>query len=91
MSSLFLLLSFIAIVLVALWSIEQEKLSPDERGYSGLFGIKRPSTLPAEPPARKKTQFAFGRRNAPPTEEAPSRLKEEDLAVLFRHAPKNGE
>jgi hypothetical protein len=92
MSSLFLLLSFIGIVLVALWSIEQEKLPAEERGYSGWFGLKRPSTLPPEAP-RKKSPLDFRKRdrNAAPIAAAPERLKDEELAALFRRTPTKGE
>lgn len=92
MSSLFLLLSFIGIVLVALWSIEQEKLPAEERGYSGWFGLKRPSTLPPEAPPKKNRLDVRKRDRAMETAAlAPERLKEEELAALFRRTPAKGE
>lgn len=90
MSSLFLLLSFIGIVLVALWSIEQERVAPEERGFGGLFGIKRPSTLP--PPAVKPRTNGWrgAHRAAEPAQTRPDRLSDEDVAALFRKPPRTG-
>lgn len=92
MSSLFLLLSFVAIVMVALWSIEQERAAPEERGFAGLFGIKRPSTMPPPVEKSRNNSLRFGIRSPEPKPTAaPEKLGEEELAALFRKPPRAGE
>jgi hypothetical protein len=87
MSSIFLLLSFIGILLVAFWSIEQERELPEERGYSGWFGLKRHARLPPPPP--KKSRFARANRPAAEAPAMPERIAEDDLKSFFQKPPRN--